>query len=60
MTELEKNQMKMRLLDTLEEFVSDELEQNSFSCTTSTPLYMAQAAFAVIEQSIESNEVCES
>lgn len=56
MTELEKNQMKMRLLDTLEEFMSLEFEKNSFSYTTSTPLYMAQAAFAVIEQSIESNE----
>lgn len=59
MTELEKKQMKMRLLDTLDGFVCEELEKVSFSCTTSTPLYMAQAAFAVIEQSIESNQESE-
>ncbi len=60
MTELEKNQMKMRLLEAIDEFLTKEFTLCNFPGTDNTSLYMAQAAFAVIEESIESNEVCES
>ena len=60
MTELEKNRLKMRLLETIEDFMTKEFNLYNFPGTDNTSLYMAQAAFAVIEQSIESSEVCES
>ena len=60
MTVLEKNRMKMRLLEAIDEFLMKEFDQCNFPYSDSTSLYMAQAAFAVIEQSIESSEVCES
>lgn len=57
MTELDKQKMKMRLLETMSNFIEHEVTDYCFTYSSANiELRMSQAAFAVIEQSIESIE----